>query len=40
MADLSARLVGKGGLAWSRVGVSLGRGPTWGLSSAMPSGQL
>ena len=39
MVDLSARLFGKGDLAWSRVGVSLGRGPTWGLSSAMPSGQ-
>lgn len=39
MVDLRARLVGKGGLAWSRVGVSLGRGPTWGLASAVPSGQ-
>ena len=39
MVELRARLVGKGLLAWSCVGVSLGRGPTWGLASAMPSGQ-
>lgn len=39
MVELRARLIGKGRLARSLVGVSLGRGPKWGLVSAMPSGQ-